>query len=87
MFDPEDPGGYHEPEIVKIKRHCEVTAILVLYGLPRYVAFVLSLHSLFSDACFTLRRKSCHNNALHRKLRHSVASYIIAGSQSKPVKF
>ncbi len=31
----EKGGGYFETESKKLIRHCEVTAILVLYGLPR----------------------------------------------------
>jgi hypothetical protein len=35
---PDEYGGYphHETENRKLTRHCEVTAILVLFGLPRY---------------------------------------------------
>jgi len=35
---PDAHGGYpehHETEVKKLTRHCEVTAILILYGLPR----------------------------------------------------
>ncbi len=30
-----EDGVYHETKTRKLLRHCEVTAILVLYGLPR----------------------------------------------------
>jgi hypothetical protein len=46
VFDPEDPGGYHKPEMRKITRHCEVTAILVLYGLPRLLTGSILAHEL-----------------------------------------
>lgn len=43
-------GGYplhHNTEIRKLTRHCEVTAILVLYGLPRWV-IIHCTHTLAS---------------------------------------
>jgi hypothetical protein len=52
-------GGYplhHNTEIRKLTRHCEVTAILVLYGLPRWVIIhqlPISLH-LYSSLLQTL---------------------------------
>lgn len=53
-------GGYplhHNTEIRKLTRHCEVTAILVLYGLPRWVIIhqlPISLH-LYSSHVQTLQ--------------------------------
>lgn len=42
-YDPEDPSGYHE---TKVTRRCEVTAILVLYGLPRLLVGSILAHEL-----------------------------------------
>jgi hypothetical protein len=42
-------GGYplhHNTEIRKLTRHCEVTAILVLYGLPRLLTGSILAHEL-----------------------------------------
>lgn len=50
MFEnkPEARGGYpasYETETKKLTRHCEVTAILVLYGLPRWKQYLPTLHT------------------------------------------
>ncbi|CAK9209543.1 unnamed protein product [Sphagnum troendelagicum] len=42
----EKGGGYFETESKKLIRHCEVTAILVLYGLPRLLTGSILAHEL-----------------------------------------
>jgi len=46
IFDPEDRGGYHESEVRNVTRRCEVTAILVLFGLPRLLIGSILAHEL-----------------------------------------
>jgi hypothetical protein len=45
---PDEYGGYHhhETESRKLTRHCEVTAILVLFGLPRLLTGSILAHEL-----------------------------------------
>lgn len=45
---PDEYGGYphHETENRKLTRHCEVTAILVLFGLPRLLTGSILAHEL-----------------------------------------
>ncbi|KAG0578826.1 hypothetical protein KC19_4G051900 [Ceratodon purpureus] len=46
VYEPEDNGGYHAPKMRKKPRHCEVTAILVLFGLPRLLTGSILAHEL-----------------------------------------